>query len=508
MKKTAFVIMIITIVSKLLGFFRDVNLSYFYGASNISDAYLISLTVPEVIFSFIGIGISISYIPIYNRIDMESGHEEADRYTSNLSNITMLICTVIFAVVFVFAEPIVRVFASGFGPETVGLAVSFTRIGLVSIYFRGLVYIFSGFLQIKGSYFVPAMLGIPLNLITIAAIMLSSKTDVRIIAVGTVASAAAQMAFLAPFLYKKGYRHRPAVDLRDRHIKEMMGMALPLILGLSVNQINLLIGRTIASGVAVGGISALDYSTKLNDFVQGLFVISLATVMYPMISRMAVENDMDGLKRSVSEVTGIIILMVLPVTVGAMVFARPIVELLFGRGAFDVNAIEMTSSALFFYSIGMIGFGLREILSRVFYSLQDARTPMVNAALAVVMNIALSVILSRFMGIGGLALATSIAAIFCTFLLLVSLRRKIGSLGLRMISISFVKVLAASVLMGLAARATYEKALGFAGAELSLLAGVLTGMAAFFLLVYLMRVEEIGKAAGLVKRRLNRRNDL
>jgi len=192
----------------------------------------------------------------------------------------------------------------------------------------------------------------------------------------------------------------------------MVYIALPVIIGVSVNQINVLVDRTIASRVAEGGITALNYASRLNGFVQGIFVLSITTALYPMISKMVAESNMEGLKKSVSEAISGINLLVIPATVGSMIFAEPVVMLLFGRGKFDVEAIAMTSAALFFYSLGMLGFGLREVLSRAFYSLQDTKTPAINATIAVVMNIIPNIILSKYMGIGGLALERRLGRIY------------------------------------------------------------------------------------------------
>jgi len=182
----------------------------------------------------------------------------------------------------------------------------------------------------------------------------------------------------------------------------------------------------------------------------------MATAMYPMMSKMAAEHNMIGFKKSLKEVVSSIIVLVMPVTIGAMIFADPVVKLLFGRGAFNSEATSMTSYALLFYSVGMIGFGLREVLSRAFYSMQDTRTPMINASIGVGLNIILNLILSKYLGIGGLALATSIAAIFTTGLMFISLRKKIGPFGMKRISISFLKILFASLVMGLIAKLSFN----------------------------------------------------
>lgn len=279
-------------------------------------------------------------------------------------------------------------------------------------------------------------------------------------------------------------------------------MALPIMIGVSVNQINVLVDRTLASSIAVGGISALNYANRLNGFVQGMFVTNISTVMYPMISKMAAQSNLDGLKKSVSEAINLINLFVIPATVGAMIFAEPVVRLLFGRGAFDPEAISMTSAALFYYSIGMVGFGLRQILSRAFYSLQDTKTPMINAAIAMGLNIILNFILSKYMGIGGLALATSISAIFCTGLLFISFRKKTGSFGMKGITISSVKILCASLVMGLVARVSYAALLEHASANLSLIGAIVIGAVVYFVMIYFMGIEEVDSMIGAVKVKL------
>lgn len=505
MKKTALLLMVITILSKMIGFTREITLSYFYGASNITDAYLIAITIPNVIFSFIGTGIATGYIPMYSKIEKLEGNKAANRYTNNLINTLLVICTVLFVLGTIFTIPLVKIFASGFEGETLELAVRFTRISLAGIYFTGLVFILNGFLQIKNNYIIPALIGLPLNLFTMLAIILSSKGNVIIIAIGTIIAVASQLLFVLPFAYKKGYRYKAVFDLKDKHMKQMVYIALPVIIGASVNQINILVDRTIASGVAVGGITALNYANRLNNFVQGIFVLSITTALYPMISKMAAENNMDGLKQSVSEAIVGINLLVIPAAVGSMIFAEPVVMLLFGRGKFDATAMSMTSIALVFYSVGMIGFGLREVLARAFYSLQDTKTPAINAAIAVILNIILNIILSKFMGIGGLALATSISAIFGTVLLFISLHKKIGAFGMKNISISFVKILGSSLVMGLVAKLAFNGINVSASQNLALISAIGVGALAYAVMIYFMKIEEVDVLIGVVKKKFRDR---
>lgn len=485
-----------------MGFARELVLSYLFGASAITDAFLISETIPLVIFSFVSAGIATGFIPLYSRILNEHGQLEANRYTNNLSNTLILVGSIIVAVVLLFTQPIVKLFASGFRGEILELAIAFTRITVFGVYFTALLNIFAAYLGIHDNFIIPALVGLPLNLVIIASLLVSTKTSIYALAIGSVLATASQLLLLIPFVRKSGYRYKPVLNLKDEYIKMMAIIALPVIMGRSVNQINVLVDRTLASGIAVGGISALNYANRLNGFVQGLFVASITTVMYPMISKMAAEGNVKGLKASISEAISIINLLIIPATIGAMIFSKEIVSLLFGRGAFTPEAIDMTGGALFYYSIGMIAFGLRDILARAFYALQDTKTPMINATIAVAINIVLNLILSRFLGIGGLALATSIAAIVGTLLLFITLRNKIGGFGLKEISISFVKISLASVLMGVIARWIFSFSGRYLSGNLALILAIGTGALVYALLIYFMKIPEVDRTLEVAKRKL------
>ena len=503
MKKTALLVMIITVISKILGFGREIVLSYVYGASAITDAYLISQTIPLTMFSFISSGVATGFIPMYSRIHKEDGQICANQFTSNLSNTLLLLASVIVVVVLVFTQPIVKLFASGFTSETLDIAVNFTRISIFGVYFTAILHVFTGYLRVHENYILPALIALPMNIIIIGSLFISTGTSINVIAVGSVIATASQLLILLPYIRRAGYHYKPVIDFKDEHLKTMVLIALPIIAGTSVNQINILIDRTLASGIAVGGISALNYANRLNGFVQGLFVVSITTVMYPMISKMAAEDNLKGLKSTISEAISIISLLVIPATVGAMIFSEEIVSLLFGRGAFTLESIKMTGNALFYYSIGMIAFGLRDILSRAFFALQDTKTPMINASIAVVINIVLNIILSKYLGIGGLALATSLAAIVSTVLMFITLRKKIGGFGLGEIFQSFIKIGIISVVMGAIALGSFnflkQQSLS---ANLALLLAIGVGALVYAILIYLAKIPEVDQILAVVKKKL------
>jgi putative peptidoglycan lipid II flippase len=504
MRKTAVLLMLITFLSTMVGFVREIILSYYYGVSNVTDAYIISITIPQTIFAFVGAGIATCYIPMYSNIEKETNTLRADKYTSQIINILLILCTFIVVVSFIFSSSLVKLFASGFQGETLNLAVLFTKINIFAIFFSGLIFVFSAYLQTKNKFIITGLINIPLNLVVIISIILGKKLNVMYMSIGSTLAVAVQLVFLLPFVIKNGYKYSFNLEFKDNYIKKTMRLSMPVIFGVSAYQINELVNRTIASRVIVGGITSLSYASKINALIFAVFAVPVATAMYPLISKMVAENDISGLKKTVSNAMISVILIVLPATVGAMIFADPIVTLLFGRGEFNLGAITMTSNALFFFSIGMIAFAIRELLYRVFYSFQDTKTPLINAFLAIMTNIILNIILSKFLGVGGLALATSLSAIFATIFLLISLRKKIGPFGFKNIGFVTIKIVFASLFMGLLSKLSFEYLLTITNNSISLLATIFIGALTYCITLLLLKVEDVKIAFDTMKNKVKR----
>lgn len=503
LRGTVFTVMLLTIVSKILGFAREIVLAYYYGASNISDAYLISLTIPGVIFSFVSVALVTGFIPLYTSILNEQGIVDGNKFTSNIINILFIVSTLIIIFVFLFDDIILRIFAPGFDSETVEIATTFTKIFIVGIYISGLLSIFAGFLQVHKNFFIPALGGIPFNLITMLSIYVSKIFHLYFIVIGVLIAKLVQLFMLVPYVIKNKFIYSWKINLYDKNVKKMLLIGLPLVIGVSLNQINIIVDRTIASTISVGGISAISYANHLNQFVQGVFVASLIAVMYPTVSKMIVDNDLALVKKSLAESINLIHLFVLPATIIIMIFSVEVVTLLFARGEFGSDAVSMTSDALFFYAIGMIAVGLREFLSMIFYSMKDTKTPMINAAIGISLNIVLNIILSHYFGLKGLALATSIAAMFTTTLMIISLKKKIGSLGMKYMSVTFLKILFASLIMGFGTMITFHYSLGSLTQHLSLILSIVVGMIIYLTVIYLMKIEDAKVIFDLIKKRIS-----
>lgn len=499
-KTTALVLMLIILTSKITGFFRDIVLAQTFGAGEITDAYLTALNIPVVLFDGISAALGTTFIPIYFKIKSSKGQEEVNKFTSNILNIVILISLIFVLLGVIFAPYIVKIFAVGFKGDVFDLTVNYSKILIFSMVFIAINGLVSSYLVASGNVYISGAITIPFNIFVIIAIIFASVTESYVMVYGTLIAYIAQLLFQLPLLIKKGYKHRLTVNLRDENIRQILFLVIPVFLGSYINQINAVVNRTLASTLDSGSITALNYANKLNMFAVGVIAVAISTIMYPILSKLASEGNKKLFKINISKSINMIVIIMLPIMVVMTTFSTEIVKVLFEEGSFNSHDTYLTSTALFFYSIGILSYGLKELLAKSFYSLQDTKTPVRNATISVVINIVFSIILVNIMGIGGLALASSISATVTTMLLLISLRKKIGKIGFSYILKTFIKGAIASIVMYIIMRIAYNYIFIY-GSRFALesrkfiafncFISVILGMSTYLIVVFALKVKEV-----------------
>ena len=439
---------IFTLLAKVLGFVRELLLSYFFGATGMSDAYLISQTIPGTIFQFVGTGLTTCFIPVYYKVLREHNRDECDTFTNKVLTMVLSFSTVVMALVWLFTPVIIKIFASGFTGNTLEMAIIFTRIGICSLYFSSVIYVYSSYLQANNVFSITAAAAIPNSLAIIVSIVLGACWNILALSIGSTLATAIQMAFLWVPVHKLNFRLRLNFHWKDSYLQYFFSLMGPVILGVSVNEINTLLDRTIASQVAIGGISALTYANSLVMLVQGGFAQPVATVFYPRLTKSITEGNHKAAQTDFHVALQVLLVLLLPVTIGFMILSNDITMAFFGRGAFDQNASVLTSTALSFYAIGIVFVGVRELLARYYYAYGNTKIPMLNAAIGMVVNITLNLTLSRVIGIGGLALATSVAAIVTVILMWCQCGRLSSDSKIILNWMEVGKILIAAIVMG------------------------------------------------------------
>lgn len=448
--KAAGAIAVVSLISKVLGFLRETCMAAVFGASRVTDAYLVATIIPWMLFAVVSGALTMSMIPVYTRRVHDAGQEAGRRFVDALSTLVIGVCLIAVLIGMAAASPLVRLAAPAYHGEIFRLTVSLTRVLLPMMIFFGLAAVLTGYLQASERFTWPALTGIPFNLIMIMAIFLGGRRyGIIAVAVGMVLAALSQLVVLSPGLLSGGYRFRLVLDLKDPGLRQVGRLLFPIMLATGCMQLGLTVDRMMASGLEAGSISALNYGNLLTQLPLGIFSMAVNTVLYPTFARLAADHDLAGLRSSVAAGVRVTLFLIIPMMVALIALREPMVRILFERGAFDSRATGLTACAVLFFSLGLVAMGLRDMLSRVFFSLQDTITPMLIGLGAVLINAVLNYCLIQPLGLGGLALATSLSSILAVSLLFWFLRRRLDGIGGREIWGGFWRTAVAGGVMGL-----------------------------------------------------------
>lgn len=508
--KSALIIIIFTLGSKLLGFVREVLIAAKFGSGMETDTFFISLTATGLLVGFLSNAISTTFIPILSEIESKEGKKGKIKHSNNMLNVIFTLSIFLTIIGWFVAPTIVKLLARGFYGEQFELAVQLTRLGLPMILFGGIIGVLTGYLQSEQKFASTAAIGVPFNLIYIFYLLfLSSRFGIKGLMIAGVLAVASQFLIQLPESITLGYNYEFHFNLNDKYIRKVITLSMPVLVGVAINDLNSIVDRTLASNLIPGSISALNYASRLNNLVLGVFISAVTTVIFPLLSKEANNSNMYGMKKIMDTGISLILIITVPATIGLMVLSSPIVEIAFQRGEFDSLATLMTSQSLIFYSLGLVAMSLRLLLIRVFYSIQDTKTPMINGAISVGFNIIFNIILVNFMNHNGLALGTSLATTFSTILLFFVLKNRIGSLNIKLYINTFLKTGLASIALGVVSYVIYHKLYTMLGGStlynlIALLVAMLIGAIIYIVICYFLGVAEIRDNISNIKKRLVR----
>ena len=312
-----------------------------------------------------------------------------------------------------------------------------------------MVAIFSGYLQLNNKFFAVAFIGVPTNLLYIIGTYVSYKNNNFLLLVFfTNFALFFQFIFLCPFIFKTGYRHNFKINIYDKNLHQLLILSIPIILGTSLEQINILIDRTVASNLGSGAITILNYAGKLNGAILSLSIIAILNILFPKFSSLVSQNNIEKLKEQVKYIINMIFIFAFPIMFGIIILSKEISMFIFGRGNLDKNLVLTIAKCLSYYSLCFVALCLRDLSTKIFYSFKNSRTPVINSSIGIILNIILNIVLSKYLGVSGIALATSISTIFISVLLFYNLKKYNIYLEKSNLVV-FYKVILASFFMGI-----------------------------------------------------------
>ncbi len=413
-----------TLLSRVLGFIRDLVIARVFGADAATDAFFVAFKIPNFMRRLFAEGaFSLAFVPVLMEYRSSRGQAELKGFVDNLAGTLGLVLAAVTVAGVVGAPILVLVFAPGFAADVdqQALTAEMLRLTFPYLLFISLTAFAGGILNAHERFGVPAFTPVLLNLSLIAcALWLAPKMERPIMALawGVLVAGLAQLAFQIPFLIRLKLLPRPRINRGDAGVRRIVRLMVPALFGVSVAQLSLLLDTVLASFLTTGSISWLYFSDRLMEFPLGIVGVALGTVILPKLSRKHAEQSPESFSDTIDWALRWVLLLGLPAAVGLITLAGPLMATLFHSGEFTALDVEMAARSLMAYAAGLMGFLGVKVLAPGYYARLDMRSPVRIAVIALIVNIVVKLALMAPLGHVGLALATTVSALVNAGLLL------------------------------------------------------------------------------------------
>lgn len=459
--KTAGFMVMVTLLAKFCGLVRDSFIAAFFAIGIESDAFMTASRVPTMLFDVvIGGVISASFIPIFNSVREKQSMDAAKKFADKFITLIFVISCIVAVVGIIFAGPLINFMASGYEPEKAFLTVRLTRIMFPMIIFTGLAFSFVGVLQSYGEYRIPSLISLVSNVAIILYFLLfGKKFGIYGLSVTMLAAWGLQVAVQIPSLVKFKFCPKPDFGFFDSNIKSALLLAGPMLISTWVQPLYSIVNSRIASGIN-GAVSTLEYANRLYIMVAGTFSFVVTNLIFPKLAEAEAKGDEAESRSLMVMSVKAICFVILPVMAMFIILSKPITAVLYERGNFVAENTAAVSAALACYGVGMIGLAVNEVLSKIFFSRQNSKTPMINSVISMIFNIVLAYMLFGKLKTPGLALAAAGGSIFNAFLNGVALKKVIPDLLSKSDLKDIAKTVIAAVIMSIVTLIVYNAVRG------------------------------------------------
>lgn len=452
---------VIIFCAKFMGLFRETLIGSVYGQGYSSDIINTASQIPLLFFDMtLGVAILSTFVPVFNNFLLKDGRERAEKFACNFISIISVVSAFVAVLGIIFSKQIVGFIAGGYEAAKIAQTAYLLKILFPSIVFTAVAYIAVGLLQSYGEFNIPSIISLVSNVIMIAYLMIfGDKFGLTGVVISMFVAWAMQLFVQIPSLYKKGFKFKPTLNFRDSGIKDVVRLALPVLISSWVQPICTLINTRVGSTLGDGAVSGLNWANKIYIIMVGVFAYAVTNFIFPKLSRQSAGGDEDGFAKTTR--TSLSWTVFIIGLIGALFIAmsEPIIKVVFEHGKFSANSTKLTATALYYYSFGMVGYAICEILNKSFYAIKDGITPMVVSVLGVGVNIgAVYALVYIFrMEIGGLALASAISSVFIALCLMVMINKRKKSVITKEFVLDLVKIIICSAAACILSRLIYGK---------------------------------------------------
>lgn len=428
--RSTMLVSIMTFLSRIMGFLRDMILAHTFGAQAGMDAFFVAFRIPNFMRRLFAEGaFAQAFVPVLTEYQKTRTIDDVRVFLARVMGSLSAVLTLVTVVGIVVAPAIVFVFAPGFGEDSTRsiLASEMLRLTFPYLMLISLTAMAGAILNTYGYFGVPAFTPVFLNIsLIVAALYISPHFSVPVVALawGVLIAGIVQLLFQVPFLFHRGLLVKPSLVMNDPGVRKVLKLMVPALFGVSIAQLNLMVDSIFASFLKVGSVSWLFYTDRLTDFPLGVFGVAIATVILPHLSRKHAEQSIQLYSRALDWGLRLLLLIGLPSALGLAFFAMPLIASCFGYGEFTVNDVLQTQKSLFTLALGVPAFMMVKVLASGFYARQNIKTPVKVGAFAMVVNTILCAAFIMPLAHAGLTLASTLAGYVNSGILLFLLLRR------------------------------------------------------------------------------------
>lgn len=455
--KAAWIIAVVTIVSKLIGFVRDIIIANYYGAAMVSDAYYYAYQIPSlslILLGGVGGPFHSATVAIFSKLIpnlQEKPSEHVNKLYSTFMTATIIFFLALSAIMFIFPRQIMGLIISGGSPDMINLAATHLKIMTPLLVIGGIVGIYYGILIIYRQFMLPNLSPIIMSL-AIIGVVIAAPSDQKgyALAWATTIGAVLQLIIQYPNIRKLGYKLKPNFAFTNNpEFKEICELLFPAVLSSTVGQIHIYVDMFFTSSISEGAWTAIGYANRVFQFPVGILVTAFLVPLFPIFAKLVADKDYNGIKNYFNKGVGVLFFGAIPIIIGILVVGMDAVRLVFERGLFDEKATFMVTEALWFLSVSIIPYVFRDSITRVYYSFNDSKTPFVVAFSSIVLKLVLNYVLISKMhfGIGGITLSTSLVTLFNACVLGMFITKKMD-MDYKSLFINLFKMVVAGVITG------------------------------------------------------------
>lgn len=455
--KAAWIIAVVTIVSKLIGFVRDIIIANYYGAAMVSDAYYYAYQIPSlslILLGGVGGPFHSATVAIFSKLIpnlQEKPSEHVNKLYSTFMTATIIFFLALSAIMFIFPRQIMGLIISGGSPDMINLAATHLKIMTPLLVIGGIVGIYYGILIIYRQFMLPNLSPIIMSL-AIIGVVIAAPSDQKgyALAWATTIGAILQLIIQYPNIRKLGYKLKPNFAFTNNpEFKEICELLFPAVLSSTVGQIHIYVDMFFTSSISEGAWTAIGYANRVFQFPVGILVTAFLVPLFPIFAKLVADKDYNGIKNYFNKGVGVLFFGAIPIIIGILVVGMDAVRLVFERGLFDEKATFMVTEALWFLSVSIIPYVFRDSITRVYYSFNDSKTPFVVAFSSIVLKLVLNYVLISKMhfGIGGITLSTSLVTLFNACVLGMFITKKMD-MDYKSLFINLFKMVVAGVITG------------------------------------------------------------